>query len=317
MRVYDLLPLNRIFEWAGVGFYHTSIQIYDHEYYYGGHDSDITGIVETDIGKSTTLHLKEILLVGYTYYDADDISLLLDEFGKYWQGTLYDPFNHNWNDFTLSVIQHFCHEEGIYEFPSYINRFSKLSSVLRVWFKPLKSLFGDVVNAPDPSANQVNNDIEEGKANQNQIFAKDENFETWLTQAKAHLETARTWYILNQFENSKQASSLGLQSIRSYSNMIEEIKEVRLQILDNIVMCWVNMRNTEELIHYWTWCIEIDPKNPKYFTKRGLAFAYEQKRYFPALNDLSQAHELDKEDQFIMTEMNKIKKIIEGSPEGN
>ena len=60
LRVYDLLPINRVFEWAGVGFYHTSIQIYDHEYYYGGHDSDITGIVETEIGKSSTLHLKEI-----------------------------------------------------------------------------------------------------------------------------------------------------------------------------------------------------------------------------------------------------------------
>ena len=88
---------------------------------------------------------------------------------------LYDPFNHNWNDFSLAVIQHFCHSEGIYEFPSYINRFSKLSSVLRVWFKPLKSLFGDVVNAPDPSKSNV--DLEVGKENTYLVVEKDQNYD--------------------------------------------------------------------------------------------------------------------------------------------
>jgi len=83
LRVYCL---NRFLDWVGFGLYHTSIQIYGQEYYYGGHDSEITGIVETDIGKSTTLHLKEILLVGYTHYDADDVDLILDEFGRFWQG---------------------------------------------------------------------------------------------------------------------------------------------------------------------------------------------------------------------------------------
>lgn len=135
LRVYCL---NRFLDWIGFGLYHTSIQVYGQEYYYGGHDSEITGIVETDIGKSTTLHLKETLLVGYTYYDADDVDIILDEFGKFWQGCLYDPFRHNCNDFSKAVIQHLAHEEGIFEYPEYVNRFSKFSSVLRVWFQPLK-----------------------------------------------------------------------------------------------------------------------------------------------------------------------------------
>ena len=124
----------------------------------------LLGSLKQILGNSTTLHLKEIILVGYTFYDADDVDLLLDEFGKYWQGILYDPFNHNCNDFSKAVVKHLCHEENIFQFPNYVNRFSKLSSILRVWFNPLKVLLGDIVNAPEEQAEEEEralNDIEE------------------------------------------------------------------------------------------------------------------------------------------------------------
>lgn len=70
LRVYDISPLNKALQLFGFGFYHTSVQVYDKEYYYGGHDGDWTGIVESGIAKSTSLKLKHCLLAGITYFTA-------------------------------------------------------------------------------------------------------------------------------------------------------------------------------------------------------------------------------------------------------
>jgi hypothetical protein len=32
-----------------------------------------------------------------------------------------------------------------YYYPEYVNRFGKLGSLLRMWFKPLQAIFGDII----------------------------------------------------------------------------------------------------------------------------------------------------------------------------
>ena len=46
------------------------------------------------------------------------------------------------------LVSHLCDKENFYV-PSYINRFCKLGSILRMWFKPLQELVGDIVNYED------------------------------------------------------------------------------------------------------------------------------------------------------------------------
>jgi len=58
-------------------------------------------------------------------------------------------------------------------------------------------------------------------------------------------------------------------------------------------------------------CISTDPSNPKYFLKRGLAYAYHQNNYSQALIDLEYAHSLDPNDPVITDEIKKIKEKIE------
>ena len=99
-------------------------------------------------GNSAGLELKESIPVGVTYYTADEVNDIVDYFGEYWHGCDYDPFSKNCNTFTEHMIKSICEKEQFYV-PSYVNRFTKLGSVLRMWFKPLQELVGDIVNYAD------------------------------------------------------------------------------------------------------------------------------------------------------------------------
>ena len=57
----------------------------------------------------------------------------------------YDPFAKNCNHFTEQLIKHLCDNEAYY-YPAYVNRFTKLGSILRMWFKPLQDIVGNIVN---------------------------------------------------------------------------------------------------------------------------------------------------------------------------
>ena len=46
LRIYHVTAVNKyLLEWLGFGFYHTSVELYNHEFAYGGHDYDFSGIV--------------------------------------------------------------------------------------------------------------------------------------------------------------------------------------------------------------------------------------------------------------------------------
>lgn len=136
LNIYNVTPINGCLEVLGFGLYHTSVGLYDLEFSYGGHDLEASGIVVVDKGNTAGLILKESLPVGMTYYSGDEIDDIIDNFGNFWYGKDYDPFAKNCNHFTEHLIKHICDMENFYV-PSYVNRFTKLGSVFRMWFKPL------------------------------------------------------------------------------------------------------------------------------------------------------------------------------------
>jgi hypothetical protein len=73
LNIYNVTSFNYVAEWLGFGFYHTSVELYKHEFSYGGHDYDFSGIVCVEAGNSAGLTLKERLPVGITYYSEDEI----------------------------------------------------------------------------------------------------------------------------------------------------------------------------------------------------------------------------------------------------
>ena len=136
MNIYHVSSANSYLEWCGFGIYHTAAELYGHEFSYGGHDFPSSGIVVVKTGNTAGLPLKERIPVGITNYTEDEVNNIVWEFGEFWHGDDYDPFRRNCNNFTEKLISHLV-DHGDYYFPSYINRFTKLGSILRMWFKPL------------------------------------------------------------------------------------------------------------------------------------------------------------------------------------
>ena len=157
LNIYNVSSANKVLEFLGFGFYHTSIELYKHEFSYGGHDYDVSGIVVVEAGNSAGLTLKERLPVGITYYCDFEIDDIVRRFGEFWIGQDYDPFEHNCNCFTKRFLSHIVDKEEYY-YPEYVNRFGNLGSLLRMWFKPLQTLVGDIVSydqeKPDQHASE-------------------------------------------------------------------------------------------------------------------------------------------------------------------
>ena len=104
--------------------------------------------------------MRESIPVGITYYGSDEIDEFIEQFGNFWYGRDYDPFAKNCNHFTEAFIKTICNKEQFYV-PHYINRFCKLGSILRMWFKPLQELFGDIVNYNDEDKHEESNNSED------------------------------------------------------------------------------------------------------------------------------------------------------------
>ena len=66
-------------------------------------------------------------------------------------------------------------------------------------------------------------------------------------------------------------------------------------------------------MEYCKRCIQLDPQNPKYYLKRGLAFADYFHNYIAALDELNVAYELDKNDPVIIEEIRKVTDLVDNN----
>jgi hypothetical protein len=166
LNIYNVTSANKVLEFLGFGFYHTAVELFKHEFSYGGHDYDCSGIVVVEAGNCAGLTLKERIPVGVTYYCEDEIDDIVRAFGEFWLGQDYDPFEHNCNCFTERFLSHLVDKEDYY-YPEYVNRFGKLGSLLRMWFKPLQGIFGDIVSYEEDSPQKSEDEKKNADTEQN------------------------------------------------------------------------------------------------------------------------------------------------------
>ncbi|KAJ2943086.1 hypothetical protein O0L34_g18776 [Tuta absoluta] len=128
LNVYDMYWTNWYTAGAGVGVFHSGVQVHGSEWAYGGHPYSFTGVFEISPRDARELgdqfHFRQSVHIGYTDFSEDEVRRLVAELGKQFRGDRYHLMNNNCNHFSSAFCQALCNRD----IPSWVNRLAYVSS---------------------------------------------------------------------------------------------------------------------------------------------------------------------------------------------
>ena len=149
LNVYDLNAANEWTHGAGVGFYHSGVEVAGREWTFGSGSGSGTGVMEHR-PRETGLVLRESILLGETELSTTDVEAQAWDLGRdLFQAARYNLLLCNCNHFAAAYVQAL----GVAPLPGWVNRAALLGS----WVACLlpKRLLTDSTVAGDPSTAQT------------------------------------------------------------------------------------------------------------------------------------------------------------------
>lgn len=140
LNVYDLVEQNHWTHWAGVGIYHSGVEIYGVEYAFGGHEYDAPGVFATRPRSAPgTVAWREAVLVGRTSLSPTQVYELVQAMGQEYKGNRYHLLQMNCNSFSADLCRRLTGQEA----PTWVNRLANLAVSLHCllpqgWVPPLR-----------------------------------------------------------------------------------------------------------------------------------------------------------------------------------
>lgn len=207
LNVYHLSPVNYVIQILGCGFFHTTIEVNDIEYSFGGTNKEGSGIFYNKFGEgSEKIKLKEKIYLGNTLYDDHLIEEMLKLYIPYWLGTSYDPFMKNCNHFTYFLGSKLLNTQALANYPIYINRISEYATCLNLFYSPLKRIYGKIAYQPDINDNNII-----GKTNfSSQIFKKQNELDMINNLNCAKFQDVELQFDEDKFGDSKDLNNIHL-----------------------------------------------------------------------------------------------------------
>ncbi len=290
LNVYSVGRWNCVLNFLGIGIFHTGVQIYDTEYWYGGHDLNSSGVVRSRPGE-LELRLEERVLVGYTAMSRDEVGKEVEFLDGLWLGSEYEPFSHNCNDFAKELIWRIGKSDY---FPKYINRFAQMKPFLKMWYAPLKLLVGDLVKVRGDASSTLHIRRAEGLYRTHAI----RNEPDFLSVK----EEADSYYMVNAYENALVGFAHCVEA-REHCSEDYVLQHVFIAAAN----CSFKLGRYEEMADYATLCINTYTGFVAGYVKRAAARRM-LKDYDESYADLRRAHELAPEDLLIQEELKRFSK---------
>ncbi|KPJ17633.1 PPPDE peptidase domain-containing protein 1 [Papilio machaon] len=122
LNVYDMYWTNWYTAGAGVGVFHSGVQVHGSEWAYGGHPYAFTGVFEIaprderELGEQ--FRFRQSVHIGYTDFSEEEVRRLVTELGKQFRGDRYHLMNNNCNHFTSAFCLALCERD----IPAWVNR---------------------------------------------------------------------------------------------------------------------------------------------------------------------------------------------------
>nr|GMD00129.1 deSI-like protein At4g17486 [Ipomoea batatas]GME12276.1 deSI-like protein At4g17486 [Ipomoea batatas] len=125
LNVYDLTSMNGYLYWAGVGVFHTGVEVYGVEYAFGAHEYPTSGVFEIEPRQCPGFKFRKSIFIGTTYLDPIQIREFMELQSSNYSGDSYHLIMKNCNHFCEDV----CYKLTGNRIPKWVNRLAKIGSL--------------------------------------------------------------------------------------------------------------------------------------------------------------------------------------------
>ncbi|XP_047325470.1 deSI-like protein At4g17486 [Impatiens glandulifera] len=125
LNVYDLTPMNGYVYWAGLGIFHSGVEVHGVEYAFGAHEFSSSGVFEVEPRQCPGFKFKKSILIGTTDWDAVQVRQFMERFSANYNGDTYHLIAKNCNHFCNDICQMLTRKS----IPKWVNRLAKLGSM--------------------------------------------------------------------------------------------------------------------------------------------------------------------------------------------
>ncbi|KDP38474.1 hypothetical protein JCGZ_04399 [Jatropha curcas] len=125
LNVYDLTPMNGYVYWAGLGIFHSGVEVHGVEYAFGAHDYPTSGVFEVEPRQCPGFKFRKSIFIGTTCLDPIQVREFMERHAASYHGDTYHLIVKNCNHFCRDI----CYKLTGKAIPKWVNRLAKIGSV--------------------------------------------------------------------------------------------------------------------------------------------------------------------------------------------
>ncbi|KAG0462481.1 hypothetical protein HPP92_020957 [Vanilla planifolia] len=124
LNVYDLTPLNGYVYWAGLGIFHSGVEVHGVEYAFGAHDYATSGVFEVEPRQCPGFRFRKSIFIGTTSLNPIQVREFMGHHSVNYNGNTYHLIAKNCNHFCKDV----CYKLTGNSIPKWVNRLARIGS---------------------------------------------------------------------------------------------------------------------------------------------------------------------------------------------
>ncbi|KAL3010585.1 hypothetical protein AAZX31_07G150500 [Glycine max] len=122
LNVYDLTTVNGYMYWAGIGIFHSGVEVYGVEYAFGAHDYPTSGVFEVEPRQCPGFKFRKSIFMGTTNLDPFQIREFMERQSANYNGDTYHLIVKNCNHFCEDI----CYKLTGNSIPKWVNRLARI-----------------------------------------------------------------------------------------------------------------------------------------------------------------------------------------------
>ncbi|KAH9313895.1 hypothetical protein KI387_022522, partial [Taxus chinensis] len=125
LNVYDLTPMNGYVYWAGLGIFHSGVEVHGVEYAFGAHDYPTSGVFEVEPRQCPGFTFRKSVFIGSTTLSPAELREFIEQHAGNYNGDTYHLIAKNCNHFCNDI----CSRLTGNSIPGWVNRLAKIGSL--------------------------------------------------------------------------------------------------------------------------------------------------------------------------------------------